>query len=110
MTETFVQDPATGKWSMPKDPDATLDYVEDWTLWLDAVADTISSAVVTVTSGATPASNVAVVSSIVVGKMVHAWISGGSAGETVKVRYRITTTNATPRIDDRTFYLKIKDR
>ena len=110
MTETFVQDPATGKWSIPKDPDAVLDYVEDWTPWLDAVADSISSASVTVTSGATPASNVAVDSSIIVGKMVHAWISGGSPGETVKVRYRVTTANSPPRIDDRTFYLKIKER
>jgi hypothetical protein len=110
MTDTFVQDPKTLKWSITKDPDAVLDYVEDWTAWLDGVTDTIANAVVTVTSGVTPASNVAVNSSLVSGKTVRAWISGGSPDETVAVRYRITTNNVPARIDDRTVYLKIKER
>jgi hypothetical protein len=107
---TFTIDPKTGKASMPHDPDASLDYVENWAPWLDAVGDTISSAVVTVTSGNTPPSDVVVDSSIIVGKTVRAWISGGDPGETVAVRYRITTTNNPPRIDDRTVFLKVKDR
>ena len=109
MTEAFVQNEKTGKWSIPKDPDAVLDYVENWAPWLDAVGDSIASASV-VAIGSDASSNVNVNGYLVNGKTVVAWISGGVAGETVAVRYRITTTNSPARVDDRTCYLKIKER
>ena len=107
MADGFVQDAKTLKWSISKDPNAVLDYVEDWTLWLDAVADSIVSKDVTAT-GSAVGSTVAVASSSIVGKTVVAWISGGIAGESVTVRMRITT--AAGRTDDRSFYIKIKER
>lgn len=104
----FVQDSKTGKWSIPKDPNAVLDYIENWTDWLTPLSDSISSASV-VATGSADGSNVAVDSSVVAnGTHVHAWISGGVAGETVTVRYRVTTAGG--RVDDRSFYLKIKER
>jgi hypothetical protein len=107
MTDTFVQDTKTGKWSITKDPNAVLDYVEDWTAWLDGVSDSISTATV-VATGSDPATTIHVDSSVISGKTVVAWISGGVAGETVSLRYRITT--AAGRTDDRTVWLKIKER
>jgi hypothetical protein len=47
-------------------------------------------------------------SSIINGATVVAWISGGIAGETVTVVMHVVTTGG--RQDDRTFYLKIRDR
>lgn len=106
--ETFVIDSKTGKALIIKDPDAVLDYTFDWTAWLDAIGDTISTKSVAVTSGSDPASNIAVASSTVVGKTVVVWVSGGAAGETASLRCRITTVGG--RTDDRTVYLKVKER
>lgn len=106
--DTFVVNEKTGKATITKDPDAVLDYTFDWTAWLDSVTDSISTHTAVVTSGVTPASNVAVDGSSVVGKTVVVWVSGGVVGETVALRCRIDT--AGNRIDDRTVYLKIKER
>lgn len=105
----FVVDAVTGKASIEKDPNASLDYIENWQPWLDGVGDTLAAAAV-VATGSDPASTVAVASSIIVGKTVVAWVNGGVAGEKVALRYRITTNNVPPRIDDRTVYLKIKEQ
>lgn len=105
----FIQGEKTGKWVCTKDPDAELDYIENWTEWLDSVGDNIASATVAAT-GSDPASNAVVYQQIINGKSVVAWVRGGVAGETVALRYRVTTTNVPPRTDDRTVYLKIKDR
>lgn len=86
----------------PKDPDATLDYQLDWSDWL-ATGESIASATVTVT-GAT------LVSSSYTTTTVTAWIRGGTAGERARIQYRITTNNATPRIDDRTLIVLIAHR
>lgn len=106
----FVQNAKSGKWSIEKDPNAVLDYVFDWTEWLTAAGDDIASHNVVVISGADPASSIAVDSTQVVGKTVVVWVSGGSAGETAALRCRITTDNSPARIDDRTVYLKLKER
>lgn len=106
MSDTFIA--SSGKYSIVKDPDAVLDYVFDWTAWLDAVSDTIATKDVVVTSGALPASSIAVNASSISGKAVVAWVSGGQAGETASLRCRITTTGG--RTDDRTVYLRIKER
>ena len=86
----------------PKDPDAVLDYTWDWSKWLSA-SETISTAtVVAVTPG------ISVLSSSVVGSTVVAWIGGGTAGETYRVRCHITTNQS--RADDRTISIRVEER
>lgn len=108
MSETFVIDGKTGKASILKDPNAVLDYTFDWTAWMDAIPETTISLADLSVVGSDPLSNVALQSQTIAGKTVVAWISGGVAGEKITVRCRITTAGG--RIDDRTVYLKIKER
>lgn len=108
-SETFdVTNPA--KPSIKKDPNAILDYTWDWTTWLlDASnpTDTISSHTINIVA---PAEGVTVQSSSITGasKMVTAWLAGGTAGKTVQVTCRIVTAGG--RTEDRSIYLKIKER
>jgi len=102
--ETFVL--TNGKPTITKDPDATLDYTENWTDWLataDSPADTISSATVTTTSLSVSVDSISNNTT-----HVTAWVSGGIPGETATLTFQITTAGG--RIDQRTLYLKIKDR
>lgn len=87
---------------IPKDPNAKLDYTFDWTAWLDAVTDTISSAEI-IADGVTAGAPVVVGS-----KKVVVSISGGTEGETHSATCRITT--AGNRIDDRTIFFKMEQR
>ena len=88
-----------------KDPDATLDYTIDWTKWLDLVSDTIASKDIVVESGIT------LVASVVdsTNKKVTIWLSGGTVGTTYSIACKITTNNSIPRIDERTFFVEIKE-
>lgn len=85
-----------------KDPDAVLDYTIDWSLWLDAIGDTLVSASVETATGITCDS------SSVVGKTVVMWLSGGSEGQTHQVTCRVVTTGG--RTDDRSIFVKILER
>ncbi len=109
MSETFVTDAKTGKATINKDPNAVLDYTFDWTDWLALVSDTIASKDVAIVDAAATG-GVVDSSSIVGGNKVVVWVSGGTPGKTIALRCRITTSNATPRVDDRTVYLKVKER
>lgn len=100
MTDTYTISEA-GRASIPKDPDATLDYSLDLAAWLTDIADTLESLQV-VSDGVT------VDSHLIDGDAVVAWVSGGMAGETAAVTFRFTTAGG--RTDDRTIYLKIKER
>jgi hypothetical protein len=102
MTDTFTVDANTGKATIVKDDAAKLDYILDWTDWLNDVTDTIATADVTVPTGLTLESH------SIVGKTVVAYISGGTVGQTYQVEYKITTDGG--RIDERSIYLKIKER
>lgn len=88
------------------DPNASLDYTWNWTAWLADIADTIASVQFIAVSPM-------VVSSFVVesAQKVHAWLttSGAGVNTTLAVTCRITTNSAPPRIEDRTFYFKIKE-
>lgn len=75
-----------------KDPNATLDYVWNWTPWLEG--DTITSHSVIAPAGIT------VDSTTTDGKAVTVWLSGGQIGGAYDVVCRITT--ALGRTDDRT--------
>jgi hypothetical protein len=99
-TNTGLKD---DKYSILKDPDAVLDYPFDWTAWLPE-GDTIATA-----TGAIVGT--AVLDSCDVdgdGLIVTPFVSGGAAGETCTLTVHIVTTEG--REDDRTIYLKIKER
>lgn len=91
-----------------KDPNAVLDYSWDWfnaasgeaNGWLNG--DTYSSHTITADAGIT------VNSSSQSGGIITAWLAGGTVGVKYKVTCRIVTTGG--RTDDRTIYIKIKER
>lgn len=85
-----------------KDPNATLDYTFDWSLWLTPIADTITSVTWVLTSGLTQvsASNTTTTAT--------AFISGGALDAVEELTCRITTAGG--RIDDRTIQLNIINR
>lgn len=100
MTDTYTVS-ASGASSILKDPQATLDYPFDWTAYLAGISDTITAASFTVTSGTITASGF-------VGAIATAWVSGGVAGTTITLTCHITTAGG--RQDDRSVYLKVRER
>jgi hypothetical protein len=90
-----------------KDPDAVLDYNLDFTAELDAVNDTIATAVVEV-------DGVVLDSVTHTDKVVTAWVSGGTvrlSGEPyASATFRITTVNSPARINDRTVFFDVKEK
>lgn len=103
MTDTYdVTNPT--KPTILKDPNAILDYTFDWTVWLaDVGGDTILTKLLIL-----DAPLVEVSSNIVGGTKVVVFISGGTVNATHRVVCRITT--AALRTDDRSIYLKIRER
>lgn len=85
-----------------KDPNATLDYTWDWTDWLAEIGDVIVAYDLAVEG------SLSVASSQQTTTTVSAFISGGDLGETQTARCRITTEGG--RIDDRSLWLKIRER
>ncbi len=88
--------------SIVKDPDAVLDYSFDWTDWL-AVGESISTWSVTV-SGVTKDAEDRV------GAIITVWVSGGTAGPGVIATLVCAITTNQGRTDNRTIYLKIRER
>ena len=86
-----------------KDPDAVLDYPVSFVDWLADISDTYASHSVIIASG-----SIVCDSSTESAGVITPIISGGTVGETASFTIRITT--AAGRIDDRTFFLKIKER
>jgi hypothetical protein len=84
-----------------KDPQATLDYSVDWTLWL-ASGDYISSVVWTVPSGLTT------VTTSNTNTLATIWLSGGTVGQSYSVQCKITTAGG--RIDERTISIIVRQR
>ena len=89
MAQTFV-----------KDPDATLDYIIDWSEWLDT--DTISTSTWTVPTGLTNVSDSNTTTTATI------WLSGGTAGQRYTVSNRIVT--AAGRTEDRSITIKVRQR
>jgi hypothetical protein len=85
-----------------KDPDATLDYADDWTAWLgdDTIQD--SQWIITPTGALEAAddTNTDTVTTV--------WLTGGDRNVTYLVTNHITTAGG--RIDDRTFKILVTDR
>jgi hypothetical protein len=92
---------ASGRAVIVKDPQAVLDYSYDWTQWLTDVSDHIVAATVVGT-------DVVVDSWAFDGFIVTAWLSGGTLGAKAEAVCHIVTAGG--REDDRTLFLKIKDR
>lgn len=82
------------------DPDAVLDYIWDWTAWLDS--DTISTATTTADTGITVDSTTNTTTTATV------TLSGGTAGENYDVTVHITT--AAGLEDDRTIRIQVRER
>lgn len=83
------------------DPDAVLDFKEDWSPWLET-DETITAAT------ATADDNVHVNSTTHDSTSVTVWVSGGVAGAEARVRIRVTTSAG--RRDDRSFTLDVRER
>ena len=99
----FVAD-ASGKHTILHDPNAVLDYTFNWTAWLVPVGDKITSIDFVVTNSV----NANVIAQYFSDTHATAWIQGGVAGEKITLRCRINTLEG--RTDDRTGYLKVKER
>lgn len=85
-----------------KDPDATLDYMWDWSSWLDD-GDTIVAATVVAETGIS-------VDSYAInaeGTAVTAWISGGTPSNKYRIVNHIQTNDG--REDDRTITILCLD-
>ncbi len=87
-----------------KDPSAVLDYGIDWSDWLES-GESIATSTWTVTpSGLTVDSETEDADSTLI------WLSGGTAGVSYDVTNKIVTDNATPRTDERTIRIHVKER
>lgn len=86
------------------DPDSTLDIPFDWSDWLTDIEDTIAS------HSILPDEPMTCLSSAEDAGVVTAFVrvNGAEVGQTLAVTCRIVT--AAGRTDDRSVYLKIKDR
>lgn len=87
--------------TIPKDPDAVLDYAFDWSAWLED-GETISSHVVTVGSGITKDSDSES------SGIVTIWLSGGTHGSDYLIACKIVTSMA--RTDERSINIRCRER
>jgi|JI10StandDraft_1071094.scaffolds.fasta_scaffold08998_3 hypothetical protein len=83
-----------------KDPDATQDYLFNWAAELDG--DTISTATFSLSDGLTSVStsNTTTTASV--------FVSGGSEGQTYRIRSRVVTAGG--RTYDKTIYVAVQER
>ena len=91
----------------PLDPNETLDYIVDWTDWLAASSDTISSASIIAPTGITAASTLVINANTA----VQTWLSVSDSsleGSIVTIVCRIVTSGG--RTADRSFMIKIKSK
>jgi hypothetical protein len=84
-----------------KDPDATLDWIFDWNLWLGPFEEITNSEFI-VDPGITITAEGHTL------KTATVWLTGGTEGQVYRVTNRITTTDG--RIDDRSFTLRCTNR
>ena len=102
MIETYdLTNPA--KPTIGKDPQAVLDYSENWTEWLAASNDTLASVSVEAESPL-----VVFGAATFIGGVVTAIIGGGLAGKLHRVTFTILTTSG--RTDQRSIYLRGRER
>lgn len=85
-----------------KDPDATIDFPHDWSLWLASTGDTIVTSTWIVPTGLTKTdeSNTTTTATV--------WLSGGTAGQSYEITNRIVTAQG--RTDDRSIQIVVLNR
>jgi hypothetical protein len=88
--------------SFTKDPDATLDYLVDWSELLDSVSDYIVSAAVSADTGIT------VYLQTFTSSRHTIWLQGGTVGNRYRARSKIWTQAG--RIDERTITVLVRER
>lgn len=87
--------------SWVRDPDSVLDYVADWSAWLEAGETIVTSSWIVPTG-------------IVMGPDTHdgttatIWLSGGTNGTDYRITNRVVTTAG--RTDDRSITIKVRQR
>lgn len=97
MPDTFLKDPAS-----------TLDYVFDWSDWLEE-DESISSFVITVPTGITL--GIGIRAPVEDEGRITYWLSGGTKGSSYTIQCTVTTDDAVgPRIDNRKMIIKVIDR
>lgn len=101
-----------------KDPDAELDYINDWSEWLAANPqedggpgwvegdDTITAVTWTVPDGITEGEDTH--ASSFTDRRSTVWLSGGTLGEIYEIVTHVTTADG--RIDDRSDHIYIQNR
>lgn len=87
--------------SFPKDPDATLDYVVDWSDWLDGT-DWISGVSTSAQSGITLSTQSFTSTQHTI------WLAGGAVGQQYSITSHITTNAG--RVDERSFTVRVRER
>lgn len=96
--------------TVPKDPDSTEPYGIDWTAYLAE----LGGAVLVGTSEweVSPAGELTLTNQTIVSgsKKTQVTLSGGVVGKTYTVRNRIETNSIPVVIDDRSFYVQVKQR
>ena len=90
--------------TLKKDPNSTLDYTFDWEAWLTPLGVSIASVSWVLSSGLTQVATANTLTTATV------YVSGGVAGSEETITCRITTTGATPRVEDRSVTLRIVQR
>lgn len=94
-----------------KDPDAVLDYSEDWTNYL-APGETINTSTWAIEGGDTnpPVTTALAISGTpsLVGNIATAFVSGGTKGQVYTLRNRIVTNQG--RTDDRSWAIRVEPR
>lgn len=84
----------------PKDPESIIDYVFDWSDWLEE-GDSIESHTVTVPAGIVIEDSEEINES----KMIRVWLSGGLHNSIYPIRCKITTADG--RIEPETGNVKV---
>ena len=89
----------------PKDPNAVIRYVWDWSKWVIGIAgERIASAAVTPDAGITPVGSMTLLDN-----KVTQLFSGGTAGASYKVVCQIRTAPS-GLVDDRTIVIDVTER
>ena len=83
-----------------KDPNSTLDYVVDWSAWLET--DTIAAVTWTVPAGITQTTSLFSPTTATI------WLSGGTAKAIYLIGCRITSTAG--RIEDNSFEILVVEK
>jgi len=103
--QTFFTQDAQGRWWIPKDKNAVLEYSIDWSKWLAPIQDSIYQVVIVLPVG----TELTVVESGDDGTVTHSKVSGGTTLNSMQqITHRITT--AAGRVEDRSIFLKIVER